>query len=422
MSKYLRSPDDSGNPPLHPVPPVVPADAATGGKEAGPSDPVGARAFEWEGRKYAFGGEWVVFRRPSRRDHRNALRQPGVTHWIHVEAGGTTQLGTFALPGEGGRIFVAAEAVRNRFGGDFVGVFELGADSLGGGYWLVALSEEVILCDAVYRSLEEVRTAYRRLIAPGREFSAFRLPTGIAENSGARTGLSEFLDSSDAKLRSTAFRTRAATAVTVAGLLVGGFALGHHFWSESAPAANATELAQAPPANPRMIPLAESSAECERTVAEGLYAKVAGWSLVGADCTAGTASLRFRQLPGGERAPLQRRYGDDRVFIRDATATATVGLVGGDREVLDLWPAGVAVEELRRRLALLDTAHFLDRTVSTPASAGFETWQFGFATRAPRPAWLAAIEDIPGLELTSIGFESATLVWRIQAALHTRKE
>ncbi len=397
-----------GTPPM-PPPDPSPPDAPPPSCASPPAD-LSSLALGWDGRVYAFGGRWSAYRRTGRRQRAKVLRDSDASHWLQIDAGGTTQIALYALPEERGRVYAAVEAARSRFGGDFMGVFEIRSPSIAEGYWLVALSDDVVLADAVYDSAEAAREACGRLQAPGRRFGTVRMPDGFSEASAESCGLDEFLDLARGRLACVPSSRRsfaAAAAMTVATLASATVA--HALLGQINPKPPPEEEAIEEPL--RVVPPEPFAGACEKAAAAGLYAAAGGWSLSAASCASGLATLAFHGEPGGQEEALRSVY--PQAYVREGSheATVSVPLAVGDEKAGELWRQKEASRWLQGRLRLLDASHVAWRESGTVQG-------FRFRTQAPLDRWLAVLGSARGLEVTRLTLHPEHLVWEVEGRLH----
>lgn len=409
-----------GEPPFPPsVPPPVPPPPIPDDDEGTPTAPpvinspqpkaIGSRALELDGRTFAFGGRWRVYRQAGRRQRSEALRGAGASHWLRVEAGGTTQIALFTLAEERGRMFAATEAVRCRFGGDFMGVFEIRTDSIDDGYWLVALSDDVVLADTLFDSTEAAKEACGRLLAPGRRFGTVRMPEGFSDSTTETCSIGDFLDLSRVPLaRVPSPRRSLAAAAMVTLATLASATVAHALLGQerklSEPETPTVEVLRIAPPEP-------FTSICEETVASGLYAAAADWSLASASCYPGFATLAFRHESGGQEEALRQVYPGLSIGAEGRDATAHVPLPISDEEAGDLWNSSKARKWLRHRLRLLDRGHLMWQDSSGQG--------FRFRTQLPLDQWLAVFKDSQGLEITRLALLPDSLVWEVEGRLHS---
>lgn len=403
-------PDAPPMPTPEPPPDEVASPDAPPAPCATPLADLGSLALGWDGRTYAFGGHWSAYRQAGRRQRARVLRRSGASHWLQIDAGGTTQIALYDLPEERGRLYAAVEAARSRFGGDFMGVFDIRSPSISEGYWLVALSDDVVLADTLYSSIEAAREACGRLQAPGRRFGTVRLPVGFSDTPAESCGLDEFLDLSQGKLTRMASSRRsfaAAAAITVATLVSATVAHALLGQIHTKPPSEKESLEEPL----RVVPPEPFAGACEKVAAEGLYTAAGGWALSTASCAPGLATLAFRSGPGGQEEALLSAYPE--AYVREGSheATVSVPLAVGDEEAGELWDPNKAGRWLQRRMHLLDAGHVAWRESGTAQG-------FRFRTQMPLNRWLAVLGNYRGLEVTRLTLHPEELVWEVEGRLH----
>ena len=412
-------------PPVDPIlsapPPAAPGPAPATDSPSDRTTPPAKRslALEHDGRIYAFGARWLAFGRPDRREIRKSLREAHATHWIRIQEGETEQVAAYDLPEERGRIFAAMEAVRTKFGGDFLGLFELGGDSFQRVYWLAAISEEIVLADSLHETLEEAQAVCSHLLAADRTFGTTRLPEGFAGSSGEAAGLDDFLGLSETSLRRAGTRPWPILLASGLGLAVlgaAGFGL-----LDPAPASVPPPVAQNIPVFPEYMHPESFAFACEKAVASGIFRASAGWSLTAAKCLPDRATLRFANTENASTGPEIEIATAVRLDSGSKTADVWIPLAG-PRERLRPPPGAPLLDRLRARLKLVDRQYRLERRQDASSARLYETHHFAFATAAPAPTWLALFGDGRGVEFTSASFAPESLRWRVEGRIHVLPE
>ena len=375
-------------------------------------------AFEWDGRVYAFGARWYAFHRADRRSVREAVLSSGATHLARIDGGEQTQVATYRLPQERSRMFAAAEAVRIEFGSDFIGVFELAAESLPEAWWLIAVFDDIVLADRVLDNLEDVRTAYAELVVPGRQFGSSRLPSGFEDSSASPSAsLADFLELSDLPLRRADSRGRALTMVAAAAAATGFVAAAAHGILAAPDSPAQSSAVSLTPARPMVVDPLSFALDCEAAVASAYFAELPGWRLRTANCRARGAALQFEGEDGPERAALAATYPAAHFDASGAGAIADVP-IRAPISAAEPKDAASALEILRSGLSLLDPNHFLGLESAASAEGPYDVYRFELTTGEPAPVWLQAIGHVSGSEISTIAFAAKELRWRVEGRLH----
>lgn len=371
---------------------------------------------------FAFGARWLTFRHARRRELRDALRGADASHWLRLADGDVIQIGAYRLAGEKGRIHGAAEAARNRFGGDFLGLFEIGGESFARAWWLVALSEEIVLCDSLHDTADGARTALARFQDPNRAFGTVCLPEAFGGQPGSAIPLGEFLDLARTPLRRAGERR---PALLLGGLL--SVAIAAALWQGAAllagaPAATSPEAAAERPVLPLRISPEALAFACETAVAARLFGPRDGWVLTAARCTPDSLVLRLSSPAPGAAPPPGTAGGRVSVAHSGTSADLRIPGTGATERLDDLPPERATLRALRRSLRLLDRNFRLAPVRHATAVEPYDTHQFAFETRTAAPVWLAALGGIGGLELAALRFLPEGLRWRVEGNLHVRPQ
>ena len=379
--------------------------------------------FEWDGRQYAFGGRWMVFRRHDRRAESKAMRESGATHWIRVPAGADVQVSMYCLSQESGRIYAAAEAVRSRFGSDFAGVFDFQTASIPKGYWVIAISDEFVLCDLILTCVEAAKAAYKKVLAPGRHFSAVSVPQGFADNDGGHTPLSDFLDLSEYRLRRTRSLPKVLTVgIVAAATFAGTAALAYDLLNNPDQASVESVTPQVEAVHTEITPIPEFVRVCELAVANGLQAGLQGWSLASAACRRDATTLQFQREPGSDIEALSHAFATADIRHSGSQSNAILPLRVDRISLQNPQSSSTGMRMLRQRLTLLDKNFRVDAGYMSATTTARETFSYELRTLAPAPIWLRALSEIYGAEISSIDFIPREFSWHIKGLLHVRPD
>ena len=262
--------------------------------------------------------------------------------------------------------------------------------------------------------MEDAKSTGEQWQSDERTFETVLLPKELEAPAERGAEIGEFLHLSDARLqRRTALPRPVAIVTGFAAILAA--VLGLYLAATETPLQVALPVAPVTPVTLVAKPAAFVQA-CEQVVAAGLYTVAPGWRLQTVNCQPNAATLHFSEstsgAPGLPDAEVlsARRPG--------AAADVLIVLPSSEIPLADFAATAPVLTALHERLQWIDANYNLAPGSSHAPQSPAEARDFTFSTSAPAPVWLAAVESLQGVELTSIHFSAGDLRWRLQGRAH----